>query len=201
MAESATKQLQIASEQWGRAVEVASGFWVIATHHRPGYSRFNPEINNRCLVFRLRDASAGNQEVLAVVNAVDASVIAELRRIETETRVPIRYLISPGGGHNVMLPEWHEQLSQARILVGPTRIPRVAAGKRLSRSPRFQGFDKDNPLPQFKRQPEPVSFDGLLGFRENQTPQEGGKDFPFGMIKFMLTEMPPRDPIDELWLY
>ena len=198
---TANGAIQIAGEQVGRAVEVASGFWVIGTRHRPGYSRFNPEINNRCLMFRLRDASAGNQEVLLVVNAVDPSVIDEVRRIETETRVPIRYLISPGGGHSVMLPEWHDRLPEARVLVGPVRIPRIAAGKKLAGSPRFVVFDGSDPLPQFKGQLEAVNFDGLLGFRENLTPKEGGKDSMFGMIKVMLTEMPPKDPVDELWLY
>lgn len=53
----------------------------------------------------------------------------------------------------------------------------------------------------FAGQLEAVCFDGLLGFRENITPKEGGKDSPFAMFKVMLTEMPPKDPIDELWLH
>jgi hypothetical protein len=194
-------RIHIEGEQADRAVEVASGFWVIGTKHRPGYSRFNPEVNNRCLIFKLRDASAGNQEVLVVVNAVDGAAIDEVRRIEAETRVPIRYLVAPGGGHSVMLPEWHDRLPGARVLVGPARIPRIAAGKKLASSPRFATLDGADPLPQFKGQLEAVNFDGLLGFRENVTPKEGGKDSALGMLKVMLTEMPPKDPIDELWLY
>ena len=33
------------------------------------------------------------------------------------------------------------------------------------------------------------------------TPKEGGKDSAFGMIKRMVTNMPPKDPHDELWLF
>ena len=100
-----------------------------------------------------------------------------------------------------MLPEWHEALKEARILVGPSRIPRTAQGKQLASSPRFAAFDTNDPLPQFRGQLEAVNFDGLLGFREQKTPKEGGKDSAFGMIKVMLTEMPPKDPTDELWLF
>jgi hypothetical protein len=193
--------IELASEQWNRAVEVAPGFWIIATRHRPGYSRYNPEINNRCLVFRLRDQSASNAEVLVVVNAVDPVALPEVRRIEKETGVPVRYLISPGGGHVVRLPEWHDALPGAQVLVGPTRIPRTEQGKRLSSSSRFATLDPNDPLPQFKGQLEAVNFDGLLGFRENKTPLEGGKDSKWSLFKAMLTEMPPKDPTDELWLF
>jgi len=198
----ANAPLAIDKEQWGRAVEVAPGFWIIASQHRPGYSRFNPEINNRCLVFRLRDGNANGAEVLLVVNAVaDERVLPEVRRISAETKSPIRYLITPGGGHHVMLAEWHDQLPETTVLVSPTRIPRTATGKRLASSPRFSTYDSADPLPQFRGQLDAVSFDGLLGFRENKTPKEGGKDSALGMIKIMLTEMPPKDPTDELWLH
>jgi hypothetical protein len=87
------------------------------------------------------------------------------------------------------------------VLVAPTRIPRTGTGKRLASSPRFVVYDGSNPLPQFKGQLDAVSFDGLLGFREIKSPKEGGKDSMFGFLKVMLTEMPPKDPIDELWLH
>src|SRR5260370_14012993 len=132
MADQRTNPFQIAGEQYNPALEVAPGFWVIGTRHRPGYSLHNPEINNRCLVFRLHDQSAGGKEVLVAVNAVDPVAISELRRLEAETGLSVRYLLSPGGGHIVMLPEWHDALPDARVLVGPTRIPRTAQGKRLA---------------------------------------------------------------------
>ena len=70
---------------------------------------------------------------------------------------------------------------------------RIAAGKKLKSSPRFAAFDSDDPLPQFRGQVDFVNFDGLLGFRENISVKDGGKDSPFGLLK-MLTEMPPKDP-------
>src|SRR5262249_49650701 len=66
---------------------------------------------------------------------------------------------------------------------------------------RFATFDTTDPLPQFRGQLEAVNFDGLLGFRENKTPAEGGKDSSLGLLKVLLTEMPPKDPTDELWLF
>lgn len=188
-------------EEWNRAKQVAEGVWIIATKHRPGYSAHNPEINNRCFVFRLKDASAGNKDVLVVANTPDPVAMAEVRRLEKETGLQVAYIVGVGGGHCVMLPTWHNEFTSAKVLVGPTRIPRMRQGKELASSPRFVSMNQDDPLPMFKGQLEAVNFDGLLGFRENRTPKEGGKDSMFGMLKFMLTEMPPKDPTDELWLF
>src|SRR5262249_26177660 len=63
--------IEIAKETWNSAVEVAPDFWVIATRHNPGGSKYNPQINNRCLIFRLKDASAGGMPVLLIANATD----------------------------------------------------------------------------------------------------------------------------------
>jgi hypothetical protein len=193
--------IEIGKETWNRAVEVAPGFWVIATRHHPGGSKYNPEINNRCLVFRLKDASAGGSPVLLVANATDEAALPEVKRIEKESGTPIRYLIAPGAGHTLHLAAWHDALPNARVLVGPVRIPRVAAGKKLASSPRFTVFDPNDPLPMFHGQLEAVNFDGVAGFKEIVTPFEGGKDSVLGIFKVMLTNMPPRDPHDELWLY
>jgi hypothetical protein len=194
-------RIEIAREQWNKAVAVAPGFWSIATHHRPGGSKYNPEINNRCLIFRLNDASAGNAPVLLVANATDEIALPEVKRIASETGLPVRYLIAPGAGHSLHLVAWHDALPEARILAGPVRIPRLAAGKKLAGSPRFTIFDQNDPLPMFHGQLEAVNFDGIGGFKEAVTPKEGGKDSPLGFLKVMLTNIPPKDPHDELWLY
>lgn len=193
--------IQISSEQINKAVQIAPDFWVIATRHHPGMSRFMPEINNRCLVFRLKDESNGSKPVLLIANAVETSAIAEVRRIAAETRTPIAYLISPGAGHNLYLAEWHDALPEVKVLVGPARIPRVAAGRRLANSPRFSVFGHNDPLPMFHGQLEAVNFDGIAGFKENITPKEGGRDSRLGIIKQMLRNIPVRDPHDELWLF
>jgi hypothetical protein len=195
------RSIDIGREEWNRAVEVAPGFWIIATRHRPGGSRHNPEINNRCLVFRLHDDSAGGEPVLLVANATDVVAIPEVRRIADETGAPVRYLIAAGAGHSLHLAEWHDRLPEVLVLVGPARIPRIAAGKKLAGSPRFKVFAQDDPLPMFHGQLEAVNFDSLGGFRETVTPLEGGSDSAFGMIKTMATNMPPKDPHDELWLH
>src|SRR4051794_16671758 len=69
-AEAPASPLKLDREAFGKAAEVADGFWIIATRHRPGLSRKMFEINNRCLVFRLQDPQAGGP-VLLVANAVD----------------------------------------------------------------------------------------------------------------------------------
>lgn len=193
--------VDIGKEEWNKAVEIAPDFWVIATRHHPGGSKHTPEINNRCLVFRLRDASAGDVPVLVVVNTVDPIVLPEVRRIEKETGAPIRYLVAPGAGHSLNLAAWHDALPEVRVLAGPVRIPRIAAGKRLAGSPRFTIFDQADPLPMFHGQLEAVNFDGIGGFREGVSPKEGGKDSALVFFKMMITNMPPKDPHDELWLY
>src|SRR5256885_4708267 len=107
--------LQMERETPGKAAEVATGFWILATKHRPGLSRHMFEVNNRCFVFRLNDAG---RPVLAVVNAVDPAVgIPEVRRLALETGLPVRYVISPGGGHHLMLEPWHQQFTEAQVLV------------------------------------------------------------------------------------
>ena len=201
MKANAAPGLQLQSERLGKAVEVAPGFWVIASNHHPAGSKFNPEINNRCLVFRLRDASDGNKWVLLIANAIDGSALPEVLRLEKETKTPLCYLISPGAGHSLNLVEWHDALPQVKVLVGPARIPRIAAGKKLAGSPRFVVFDQSDPLPMFHGQLEAVNFDGIGGFKETVTPKEGGKDSKFDFIKIMIRNMPPKDPHDELWLY
>ena len=116
--------LDIGKETWNKAVAVAPDFWVIATRHKPGGSRYNPQINNRCLIFRLKDASAGGAPVLLVANATDEVALPEVKRIEKETGAPVRYLIAAGAGHSLHLADWHDALPDARVMVGPVRIPR-----------------------------------------------------------------------------
>jgi len=44
---------------------------------------------------------------------VDDVAIPEVRRIAAETGTPVRYLISPGGGHSLHLAHWHDALPEA----------------------------------------------------------------------------------------
>ena len=191
--------LHIDREKWSEAAEVASDFWIIATQHRPGTSRFAPLINNRCLIFRLLDRSRNDEPVLLVVNAVDPAVLPQVLAVEQATGLAVRYLVSPGGGHSLYLSEWHDALPEAHVLVGPTRIPRLRTGKSLAGSPRFSTLDSEDPLPQFKGQVDFVNFTGINAFRELLTPKEGGEDSRFLLIKTLLFQR-PDDPTDELWL-
>ena len=189
----------IAQETIGKAVEVFPGFWIAATRHHPGLSKQFPEINNRCLVFRLEE---NGKPLLFVVNAVDPLVIPEIQRLERETGFTVRYIVSPGGGHHLMFDPWVDAFPQARALLPPSRVPRTVHGKKLMEHERVGLYDATDPFPQFRGQLEAEVFDGLLGLPDTKSPAEGGSDNVISMVKDMFSMMfRMRDPVDELWLF
>jgi hypothetical protein len=192
-------RINLELETVGKAVQVAEGFWLIATCHKPGGSRSLPEINNRCLIFRLME---NGTPLLLVINGVDASAITEVKRIESETGLMVRYVLSPGGGHHVLLPAWVQAFPHASVLVGPERIPRTRNGKKLLAMPRVATFEPGHMLPQFAGQLEFVSFRGLVGAPDHKSPGEGGSDGLPLMLRFMFALMfQINDPVDELWTF
>jgi hypothetical protein len=196
---AAPHAIDLSRESWDAPARVADGFWVIAAQHRPAYSEHNPLINNRVLVFRLREAG---KPVLVVVNGITESAIAKVRAIADETGLPVRYNISPGGGHHVTMAAWHDAFPTVTLLLPPARIPRTVNGKKLMQLERVALLDPVDPLPQFRGQLDAVLFDGLFGFRDHLTPREGGPArSALGMLWLMMREMPPKDPVDELWLH
>ena len=201
-ASGAAPALHLAREVFGKAVAIADGFWLVATRHRPGLSKKMFEINNRCLVFRLNDSQTGGP-VLLVANAVDPSQsLGEVRRIEKESGLRVRYILSVGGGHHLHMGGWTEAFPEAKILLPPVRVPRTRNGQKLMQLPRVQAMDLENPLPQFKGQLDAVLFHGLVGFHDHLTPAEGGSDGMLAMMKMMATMVRgPSDPVDELWLH
>jgi hypothetical protein len=191
--------IQLENETVGRTAQVADGFWVLATKHHPGGSHRFPEINNRCLVFRLIEDGA---PLLLVINGVESGAIAEVKRLEEETGLSVRYVLSPGGGHHVLLPAWVVAFPRASVLVGPDRIPRTANGRKLLAMPQVSTFDPTSVLPQFKGQLEFVSFRGLLGAPDHRSPGEGGSDGFLMMLRMMFTMLfRMKDPVDELWTF
>jgi hypothetical protein len=188
-------------ETVGKAREISDGFWLIATQHRPGLSKRMFEVNNRCVVFRLYDNSA-SAACLVVVNAVDPTdAIPEVRRLERETGLTVRYVVSPGGGHHLHMAAWHAAFENAKILFCPVRVPSTANGKKLLKLPRVELMNVDDPLPQFRGQLDAVIFHGLVGPGDAQSPAEGGADTFFAMMKSMVHVMRSREPADELWLH
>lgn len=188
--------IQLAREAWERAAEVADGFWIIASHHRPGFMKMSPDINNRCCVFRLREEG---QDVLLVANGIDPKLVPEVRRLERETGAKVKYILSVGGGHHLHLPAWRDEFVEATVLVGPVRVPNTPSARKLMDGPRVQVMDLDDPLPQFAGQLDAVLFHGLFGVRDHATPFEGGKE-P-GMFTMMKMMMSIDSPVDELWLH
>jgi hypothetical protein len=199
--ENAMPPIKLELEAVGKAREVHEGFWIIATSHRPGLSKHIFECNNRCLVFRLYDAAAG-ATCLVVVNAVDPSqAIPEVRLLERETGLAVRYVISPGGGHHLHMAAWHAAFEQARLLLCPVRAPATSNGRKLVDLPRVELMSLEDPLPQFRDQLDAVIFHGLAGPADGVTPAEGGPDTRLAMVKSMVKVATSRAPADELWLH
>jgi hypothetical protein len=182
-------------------VEAAEGVWVIATQHRPGFSQHMFPINNRVIVFRVREQGTG-RPALVVANGADPEQAAsEVKRIERETGLAVRAIVSPGGGHHLTLASWHDLFPAAEVLIPPLRIPRTANGQKLLGLPRVRKMDLADPLPQFRGELELVIFHGLLGPPDMTTPVEGGSDSLWSFMRGMMKAMPPREPADEVWLY
>jgi hypothetical protein len=141
--------------------------------------------------------------VLLVANAVDAGqALDEVRRLERETGVRVRYILSVGGGHHLHMATWITAFPEAKILLPPVRIPRTSNGQKLMQMPRVSLMNLEDPLPQFKGQLDAVLFHGLLGFHDHKSPAEGGSDGMLSMMKMMATMITgPKDPVDELWLH
>jgi len=142
--------------------------------------------------------------VLLVVNAVDpAQGIAEVRRLERETGLPVAAIVSPGGGHHLHMAPWHAAFPEAKLLVGPERIPRTANGRKLMQMGRFETLALDDPFPQFRGQLEAVVFHGLAGPPDHQSAGEGARDTRFAHMRRMLKIMTAKasDPVDEVWLH
>lgn len=192
--------LTLDRETTGEAVEVFDGLWILATrHHGGGFSRF-PEANNRAIILRLVDADTGRAG-LVVVNATDpAQSFAPLHRLREQTGLEVSHVVSPSGGHHSFMGPWHDEFSAATLWLGAERIPRTANGARLLRRPRVALMDPADPLPQFRGQLDAMSFTGLLGPGEFESPTESGRDSLWATIKAMRQLVWPTDPYDELWL-
>jgi len=193
--------IKLELETFGQARELFDGFWIIATKHRPGLSKQVFECNNRCAVFRLFDNAAG-ASCLVVVNGVDPKqAIPEVKRLERETGLEVRYVISPGGGHHLHMPAWHDAFTKAKILFCPIRAPGTSNGRKVMELPRVEVMNLEDPLPQFRGQLDAVIFHGLVGPSDERTPAEGGSDSLFAMMRTMVKVMRARTPADELWLH
>lgn len=191
--------IDLSGEAYGKAAKVAEGFWIVATRHQPGGSARFPAINNRCCVFRVVE---GGTPVLVVINGVDAGAIPEVHRIEQESGAKVRYVLSPGGGHHVLMGPWIDAFPEAKVLLCPDRTPRTANGKKLLARPRVTTMDPEAPLPQFAGQLDVVLFRGLLGLHDHPSPAEGGSDSLLAMMRMMFRMMfQLTDPIDELWVF
>jgi hypothetical protein len=186
-------------ETWHEATEVFPGFWSVPTRHRPGGSQQMPEINNRCLVFRVTEPVGA---ALVAVNQTSAAAIPAVKRIEEQTGLRVRHLLSPGGGHHLQVAPWHEAFPEATVWFEPVRIHRTANGAKLLALPRVKNMPLVDPFPAWKGELEVLVFDGLYGLSDEQSPHEGGADTMFSSLKLMFRFMVGvSDPTSEVWLH
>jgi hypothetical protein len=191
--------IDLSGEQMGKVTQVAEGFWILASAHHPGGSDTNmPEINNRAMIFRVSD---GGEDVLAVFNAVDPGLIDQVHDLEKSTGLSVRYVVSVGGGHHLLMNQWHDAFPDAQLKLGPVRVPRTANGKALLAMDRVSVMELDDPLPQLAGDLEMVLFRGVSGTADLRTPIEGQEPGEY-MSSFMHEfSNGMKDPYDELWLF
>ena len=107
--------------------QIGPDLWSLYTLHGGGNSRFAPQIPNRLLVFRVRDA--GGNPSLIIVNGVwpdeenDQPFIA-LRALSVELGAPIRFILNPGPEHHLSLDKYAVAFPDARVCVAAGRIER-----------------------------------------------------------------------------
>jgi len=191
--------IDLGSEEKGKVVQVADGFWILATSHHPGGNPGMPEINNRAMIFRLKD---NGEDVLAVFNAVDPGQMGKVHDLEKETGLSVKYVVSVGGGHHLLMNDWHDAFPEAQLKLGPIRVPRTTNGKVLMAMDRVSTMDLDDPLPQFGDELELVLFRGLTAGKDLRSVLEGASGGMLDQMAFMKEMMlGMKDPYDELWLF
>ena len=156
--------MDLSAEAPNKAAKVAEGFWLVASRHHPGGSSNFPEINNRAAVFQVNGESGPE---LVVFNAIDPACIDAVKGIEAETGTKVRAVVSPGGGHHLLMRHWYDAFEEAECLLCPVRAPNTANGKELMKLERMGTLDLDAPLAKYTGQLEVVELIGSpSGFAE-----------------------------------
>ena len=121
----------ICARDMARRWQVADGFWLLATRHRPGLSRHMFEINNRCLVFRLQDQRPGLPGAgWWSTPSIPCRPSPRCGGSSARPACRSRYVVSPGGGHHLQVEPWHDAVHRRRrCWFGPVRVPRTAHGR------------------------------------------------------------------------
>eukprot|EP00457_Paulinella_chromatophora_P004168 gb/GEZN01004178.1/.p1 GENE.gb/GEZN01004178.1/~~gb/GEZN01004178.1/.p1 ORF type:complete len:443 (-),score=59.11 gb/GEZN01004178.1/:534-1862(-) len=189
-----------------KAVQLCPGVWSIATEHHIKSLRQLPTVNNRCLMFALRD---GKTRVLLVVGCPNLAVsrFAAVHAIQRGTGLAVRYIVSQSGLHHLYLDDWANQFRSAQILIPSARIPHTANGKKLIAKwgKRIQLMDDLNPLPMFRGQLEALLFRGVTTHGDIPTPAEAGREFGNAEFQRILADPEVNDPTamaeDDLYLF
>lgn len=193
--------LPLERETTGKVVELADGFWLLATRHRGGGFSMFPEMNNRCFILRLLDQTTG-LPCLAAFNATDPEQsLAEIAGLCQQTGLPLRYVVSTSSAHHSYMGAWHQAFETVTLLLGAERIPKTANGQRLLQLQRVQIMDPGDPLPMFGDQLQTATFTGLLGAKEYASPTDGDSDSTWPALQAMRLQVSPSEHYDQLWLH
>ena len=108
---------------------IAVDMWAVNTVHGPGHSSlwgvYQP---NRCIVYRLKDASG--ESYLAVLNPVRLTgdglePVGALHRLEDRLKCKVKILLSPDSLHNLTIKSYAKLFPQALFLYPAGRIDRA----------------------------------------------------------------------------
>jgi hypothetical protein len=160
--------LDFSRETWDQATAFADGCWVIAQKHGLGLNDAL-QVNNRTFVLRLTEADG--DDVLLVFGCADAPAVAATKRLETETGLAVRWILSNGGAHHMFLDLWYQAFPEARVLIPGQRIPFTRNGRALAEKYADRWELMHGPRPAqiaeaFGGQIDVVIFDQLFSYRD-----------------------------------
>jgi len=124
---------------------ISPGLWTVLSHFKfmDAY-----ETNNRMFIVKSVDSTGS---FLTLINGVHLCplTLSMLRKLVTDERAPIRYVISPGDWHYLFLSEYRSAFPNAKIYIPPGRIQK----KDPVNSPKYTLIDVTSTFPLSFLQP------------------------------------------------
>eukprot|EP00526_Cylindrotheca_closterium_P014774 CAMPEP_0113608788 /NCGR_PEP_ID=MMETSP0017_2-20120614/4117_1 /TAXON_ID=2856 /ORGANISM="Cylindrotheca closterium" /LENGTH=287 /DNA_ID=CAMNT_0000517507 /DNA_START=2575 /DNA_END=3435 /DNA_ORIENTATION=+ /assembly_acc=CAM_ASM_000147 len=187
--------------------KVFDGIWTISDAHRPALVSAFPECNNRSYIFRLKEPSNG-PDFLLVMGVAGPKAVKAVQKLEQETKLSVKFVVSQGAQHHMYLDHWFEGFPAARILIPDRKIPVTRNGKALQEKypDRWEttGGQTIPALEKYSDQLEFAIFDQVYGVKDEDWTSKCGSEptqvnpmvwaFKFAMAK--------RDQLmDNVWTH
>ena len=129
--------------------QVATGVWSVCTAHNPGNLAAMPKHNNRCFIFTIKDAEGG--DFLFVYGIPDSAFITNVKAVEEESKLKIKYIMSSGCWHHLYLEDWINAFEEpVKFLMTSAKFPETRNGQKLLSIPemkaRLELYDLEVPF-------------------------------------------------------